>query len=46
MARRGDAEAREHGDTEGSRMWREAVAEDFAELIMQVRVDLLREPPG
>ena len=36
----------EHGDTEGSRMMREAVAEDFAELTMQVQVDLLGEPPG
>lgn len=34
----------EHGDPEGGRMMREAVAESFPETVLDVVEDLLREP--
>jgi heme-degrading monooxygenase HmoA len=46
-ARWPDAETRErceHGDLEGARLMREAVAETFPETIMDIVQDLLHEP--
>ena len=37
-------DACEHGDEEGRRMMREAVAEDFEELLCEIVSDLIQEP--
>lgn len=37
-------EACEHGDIEASRMMREAVEQEFDDIVMTISVDLLQEP--
>lgn len=46
-ARWPDAQSREqceHGESEGSRLMREAVAEHFPDITMEITADLLAEP--